>query len=87
VFHCDLTDFRARIVEFGPEMSSLSVMTHLNDARDSNDRQSFQLQDITTETSDFERYGRYMKITFPSSTDFYGRIVIYNLSILGKVSS
>lgn len=47
---------------------------------DNNNLQKFSLIPNSDTSS---RKGRYLKITFPSSTDFYGRVTIYSLQVYG----
>jgi hypothetical protein len=68
-------------------------LVDLEDIQDTNYLQSFKVQDPLPVNDEFRqcaegfsgylRFSRYMRITFPSSTDFYGRITIYNLNIYG----
>ena len=42
--------------------------------------QTFSIQDV--EVLEPESY-RYLKLSFPVSSDFYGRITVYRLEVLG----
>jgi hypothetical protein len=44
---------------------------------DNNDKQTFSVN------NEANRVSRYLKIIFPSSTDFYGRVTIYSLQVYG----
>ena len=66
------------IVELGNSLDSLASIGNLDVIEDSNDLQRFEI-------SQPETSGVYLKITFLRSTDFYGRITIYNLMVYGRV--
>ena len=59
-------------------MADMQPIRELPDISDSNDE-----QDFTISTAYSEQEYRYLKITFRQSTDFYGRITIYALKVLG----
>lgn len=61
-------------------MDSLVEIKRLEVIDDCNDSQEFR---ISEETSPRE-FCRYMKLVFGSSTDFYGRVTIYNMEIYGE---
>lgn len=67
------------VVEVG-EKDSLAIVATLQTIEDCNRMQSF---DIISEGPEVARGGRYVKITFPTSTDFYGRVTIYKLELEG----
>jgi hypothetical protein len=54
-------------------MESVDV---LDDASDSNNLQEFEINNSSIPS-------KYFKLTFPNSSDFYGRITIYSLEIFG----
>jgi len=45
------------------------------------------VQTIPIASSDARINCRYVRITFTSSSDFYGRIVVYSLNIFGQISA
>jgi hypothetical protein len=47
----------------------------LDDIKDCNDMQQFNTEDSTP--------SRYLKITFGTTTDFYGRVTVYSLDVFG----
>lgn len=59
----------------GDSINSLTKLNHHLDTLDINDKQCFPL----TEPAE----GRVFKITFGSSTDFYGRVTIYSFEVYG----
>ena len=63
----------------GESISTMSTIAELEDFMDSNDEQEINLPDCPSNC-------KYMKITFNGSTDFFGRITIYNLKVLGSFS-
>jgi hypothetical protein len=64
-------------------MDSLHLISRLNDIEDSNDVQTFTMSDEQFKENNQDEWNRYLRINFASSTDFYGRITIYNLEIHG----
>eukprot|EP01040_Poterioochromonas_malhamensis_P012033 gene12033-13147_t len=66
-------------VETGDQFDKLAKLCDIHTLSDNNDLQTISLDNTVNNTS-----GRYLRITFPSSTDFYGRITIYSLEIWGK---
>ena len=68
-------------VEVGSALDSLVTVANL-DITDTNDMQSYSLQTID-ENQDTMQKGRYLRIAFPTSTDFYGRVTIYQLELWG----
>jgi hypothetical protein len=64
-------------------MDSLHLLSRLNDIEDSNDVQTFTMYDEQSKQTHPDEWNRYLRINFASSTDFYGRITIYNLEIHG----
>jgi hypothetical protein len=56
-------------------LKSLQVLHTLDCIEDTNNSQEFIFSN--------EMPSRFLKITFNSSTDFYGRITIYDLKIFG----
>ena len=79
------------IVAVGARPSALVTVCALGDIQDCNDQQAFDIQlvpvvgesEIENGSSSANK-GRYLKITFHSSTDFYGRVTIYDLDVLGE---
>jgi len=65
-------------VEAGSTPNSLVLLKAIDAIENTNAVQIFSLVDSAPATSI-----RYMKFTFHSSTDFFGRITIYNLDIYG----
>lgn len=57
-------------------MSDLGLVARLDVIEDCNDMQVFPVQS--------EVEGRYVKITFASSSDFYGRVTVYRMEVRGK---
>jgi hypothetical protein len=68
------------LVELGQNFDGLVELARLDDIHDTNSPQTFTL---STASSSTEPAGRFLKITFPSSTDFYGRVTIYSLQVYG----
>jgi hypothetical protein len=66
------------VIEAGASMAGLETIRELPDINDSNDEQVFSIAEAFSQNS-----YRYLKITFRQSTDFYGRITIYSLKVLG----
>jgi hypothetical protein len=62
-------------VSLGEDMISLVEISKLEYIEDTNELQIFPIESMVC--------GRYFKINFNSSTDFYGRITIYNLEVIG----
>ncbi len=60
--------------------TSLEPVLTIYSILDNNNLQKFSLIPASESTA---RRGRYLKITFPSSTDFYGRVTIYGLQVYG----
>lgn len=63
----------------GESISTMVPIAELEDFMDSNVEQEIHLPDCPSNC-------KYMKITFNGSTDFFGRITIYNLKVLGSFS-
>jgi hypothetical protein len=62
------------------DLQQVCVLDHIKSIANANDMQSWDmpyLEGITNQT-------RFLKLSFPSSTDFYGRITIYRMEIWGK---
>ena len=80
-------------VEIGLALDAMILLQALPDVADSNALQMFALQrggetDAgRSEGPDHQRddvkEGRYMRISFPASTDFYGRVTVYQLDVYG----
>ena len=66
------------LIEVGESLDSLIEVQTLYNILDNNDKQCFPLASSPT--------GRYLKITFPTSTDFYGRVTIYDMEVYGQKS-
>jgi hypothetical protein len=60
--------------------TSLQPLVTIYGLMDNNDRQSFSLAPCDGTAA---KPCRYMKISFPSSTDFYGRVTVYSLQVFG----
>ena len=71
------------IVQVGSSLNALETLASSMDIADSNDLQTFSLQVASDSNSSALRRGRYVQVTFPSSTDFYGRVTIYQLELDG----
>jgi hypothetical protein len=69
------------LIQVGEEDSAeaLRVVASLEGGviEDSNEMQTFDL-------AESDNAGRFVRITFPSSTDFYGRVTIYSLELWGR---
>lgn len=63
------------LVEGSLELGKLELLSTLDNIADNNDLQSFPI--------DSSKEIRFFKLTFNSSTDFYGRITIYRLEAFG----
>ena len=73
--------YREKTIEFQAKNGNetkIDVTFHPND---NNSTQSF---DIEGETR--EKQVNIVKLNFPQSTDFYGRVVIYKLEFFGKIN-
>jgi len=70
-------------VEGGNSMDSLHLLSRLNDIEDTNGVQTFTMYDEQFKENNLDEWNRYLRINFASSTDFYGRITIYNLEVHG----
>ena len=75
------------LVELGASANLMKEICVLDDIQDSNDEQKFSF-DISSSLDDEknnleheEHSYRYLRLTFRSSTDFYGRVTIYNLQV------
>ena len=70
------------LIQVGEEDSAeaLRIVASLEGGviQDSNEMQTFEL-------AESGNTGRFVRITFPSSTDFYGRVTIYTLELWGSV--
>jgi len=60
-------------MEVGDTMAELRKVSDLDCIQDCNETQEFPLQ----------AEGRFMRICFNASTDFYGRVTVYQLAVLG----
>ncbi len=65
------------MVEIGENSNSLKVVNTLELIQDTNGLQKFRINDEEIKC-------QILKITFPSSTDFYGRITIYRFEVFGR---
>ena len=81
-------------VELGPALDAMTPLLPLADVADSNVLQTFALQSVDVDTSATAgpggpcddggvKVGRYLRISFPASTDFYGRVTVYELNVYG----
>ena len=70
--------------EIGDSVDSLMLVSSTldHDLMDTNDEQRF---DVGVGEDGFLPKGRYLRILFDSSTDFYGRVTIYSLKIFGGI--
>jgi hypothetical protein len=64
------------IIAIGNDLQSFEEIGAMPFIDDSNDLQTFP----TAES----KSGRYMRVTFNGSTDFYGRVTIYNMQVIGQ---
>lgn len=62
-------------IEIGDDLDTMALAEKWETIRDTNDLQARTLPTPTT--------GRFLKLTFEASTDFYGRITIYSLEVFG----
>jgi hypothetical protein len=60
------------------EAETTIVMDEIRRIEDSNDLQQWDIPESSLCN------GSFIKISFPSSTDFYGRVTIYKLSLWGR---
>jgi hypothetical protein len=78
------------VVAMGDSPGTLAAVCLLGDIDDCNDRQVFdvpavaEIENNSSSSSSGANEGRYLKITFPRSTDFFGRVTIYDLDVLGE---
>ena len=86
------------VVAVGASPGALAPVCVLDDIQDCNDRQAFEIpadaesemengsssSSSSSSSSGSANEGRYLKITFPTSTDFFGRVTIYDLDVLGE---
>lgn len=61
----------------GPNPDTLSHLDIIY-PHDSNDRQEFDISSFSSSLEDT----RCIQFIFPSSTDFYGRVIIYSLEVI-----
>jgi hypothetical protein len=66
------------VIEAGASLAEMETIRELPDINDCNEEQDFSVAEAC-----YQRTYRYLKITFQQSTDFYGRITIYSLKVLG----
>lgn len=66
-------------IEVGTTFNNLQNVQELQTIEDTNEEQSFVVEDGANDV-------RYMRLTFNSSTDFYGRVTIYSLKVYGQLS-
>lgn len=59
-----------------PSDDSMQLVTVLEEIEDSNRMQTFDIPSAV---------GGFVRITFPSSTDFYGRVTIYQIELHGRI--
>ncbi len=71
------------IVQVGSSLNALETLTSGLEIADCNELQTFPLQVAGDSNGSAPRQGRYVQVTFPSSTDFYGRVTIYQLELDG----
>lgn len=64
------------MVEIGENANSLKVVSTLELIQDTNCLQKFQINKENIKC-------QILKIIFPASTDFYGRVTIYRLEVFG----
>jgi hypothetical protein len=62
-------------VEIATSLDNFQVICNFNEIEDSNELQSIFIP---------HSMGRYLKINFTTSTDFYGRIIVYKLQVIGE---
>jgi len=67
-------------VEVGNSMDALVEVASMDEVEDSNSLQCFA---ISSSSSSKDAWCRYLRIFFPCSTDFYGRVTIYKLQVMG----
>jgi hypothetical protein len=75
------------IVQVGSSLNALETLTSGLEIADCNELQTFPLQTVGGSSSSAPYRGRYVQVTFPSSTDFYGRVTIYQLEMNGYCDS
>ena len=65
-------------------LSSLMLLTpfvvYSIQGEDNNDLQNFSFEEANSVAT-----GRYLKVSFPASSDFYGRITVYRLEVYGSI--
>lgn len=67
------------LIEWSNDVSSLQTIAKLDRIEDCNRLQSFE---VACEAQP-PLGARYIRVTFPSSTDFYGRVTLYRLELHG----
>ena len=75
-------------IQAGLQVSELNIIYSNIFPTNSNNEQEFILEinpSSTINNNSSNNECRYVKITFPTSTDFYGRIIIYKLHIFGFI--
>jgi hypothetical protein len=82
------------IVSVGDSPGALFAVCVLEDIQDVNDRQTFDIPAKAEIENDAEagggsissnaNEGRYLKILFKSTTDFFGRVTLYDLDVVGE---
>lgn len=72
------------VVEVGESLDTLTTVTTLHHIKDNNDTQEFPLCPSDATAEYVSAKGRYLKVTFSSSTDFYGRVTIYSFEVFGS---
>jgi len=72
------------VIEVGEDnVASLRPISKLELIEDCNRLQSFSLNASSQQQQQPATGSRFVRITFPSSTDFYGRITVYRLELWG----
>jgi hypothetical protein len=78
-FSCSPNNHRINSsLEVGDAIDKLTKIDKRLDTLDINDKQVFPFADPVK--------GRVLKLTFGSSTDFYGRVTIYSYEVYGQES-
>ena len=66
------------------DMKQACVLDHIKSIDDSND---LQIWKIPNECNDIMHNTKFLRIFFPASTDFFGRVTIYRLMVFGTSHS
>jgi hypothetical protein len=67
-------------VEIGIDTSNMQSVITIEDIEDNNAMQVFNLDNTICKTN----HCRILKVLFPTTTDFYGRLTIYRMQVFGK---